>query len=82
MDFWNLNQEIVRSGISRTSNSSSFAIIWRCNAGNPIDLQFDSDHWKLHDIIFDATVNPRLIQIIGNLRDQFFCTIVWNMHKG
>ena len=31
----------------------------------------DSD-MEFHDIIFDATGNPRLIQIIGNLREQFY----------
>ena len=31
----------------------------------------DSD-MEFHDIIFDATANPRLIQIIGNLREQFY----------
>ena len=31
----------------------------------------DSD-MEFHDIIFDATGNPRLIQIISNLREQFY----------
>ena len=33
--------------------------------------KLDSD-MEFHDIIFDATGNPRLIQIIGNLREQFY----------
>ena len=35
-------------------------------------MQPSQSDMEFHDIIFDATGNPRLIQIIGNLREQFY----------